>query len=90
MHGRAPLRFEDSPYRPPEGALQRFVWRRKIWIEVTFGLSVLEPWEKALVWSVFALMTVLFVTGFYRLMPQHLDLVHRRTVYYVTGDGVVS
>ena len=37
------------PYRKPEGAVARFFWRKRLWLEVTFALSMLEPWEKILV-----------------------------------------
>ena len=37
------------PYRPPRSPLAHFVWRRRVWVEVTFALSMLEPWEKFLV-----------------------------------------
>ena len=36
-------------YRPPKSALGAFLWRRQIWFEATFALSMLEPWEKLLV-----------------------------------------
>jgi Small subunit of serine palmitoyltransferase-like len=36
-------------YRPPKSALGAFLWRRQIWFEATFALSMLEPWEKVLV-----------------------------------------
>ena len=37
------------PYRPPRSLLGRFLWRQRLWVEVTFALSMLEPWEKFLV-----------------------------------------
>ena len=37
------------PYRPPRSAIGKFFWRRRLWVEVTFALSMLEPWEKFLV-----------------------------------------
>ena len=36
----------DLPYKPPRSALGRALWRRRVWFEITFGASVLEPWEK--------------------------------------------
>jgi hypothetical protein len=36
-------------YRPPKSALGAFLWRRRMWFEATFALSMLEPWEKVLV-----------------------------------------
>ena len=37
------------PYRPPRSLLGKFFWRQRVWVEVTFALSMLEPWEKFLV-----------------------------------------
>ena len=37
------------PYRPPRSLIGKFIWRRRVWVEVTFALSMLEPWEKFLV-----------------------------------------
>lgn len=37
------------PYRPPRSFIGKFLWRRRVWVEVTFALSMLEPWEKFLV-----------------------------------------
>lgn len=39
----------DLPYRPPKNPVGAFLWRQRIWIETTCGLSLLEPWEKLLV-----------------------------------------
>ena len=38
----------ELPYRPPKGRLAAFLWRQRLLLECTFGLSVLEPWEKVL------------------------------------------
>ncbi len=43
------------PYRPPRSFLGKFLWRRRVWVEVTFALSMLEPWEKFLVRECLAL-----------------------------------
>lgn len=32
--------------RPPKSRWRKILWRWRIWIEVTFVLSMLEPWEK--------------------------------------------
>lgn len=36
----------ELPYRPPKQPLAAFLWRRRMWLETTIGLSLLEPWEK--------------------------------------------
>ena len=38
----------ELPYRPPKGRVAAFLWRQRLLLETTFGLSVLEPWEKVL------------------------------------------
>ncbi len=37
------------PYRPPRSLVGKFLWRARVWLEVTFALSMLQPWEKVLV-----------------------------------------
>jgi hypothetical protein len=36
-------------YPKPSSALGQFLWRKKMWIEATFALSMLERWEKVLI-----------------------------------------
>lgn len=36
----------EMPYRPPRNPVGAFLWRRRVWLETTTGLSLLEPWEK--------------------------------------------
>ncbi|KZT06642.1 uncharacterized protein LAESUDRAFT_653110 [Laetiporus sulphureus 93-53] len=80
------------PYRPPRSALGAFVWRRRMWLETTFALSMMEPWEKVLVacffWTLFALLTA----GIYLYLPDHISYVYGRTKYYLLGRelGVTS
>ncbi|EIN05472.1 hypothetical protein PUNSTDRAFT_122374 [Punctularia strigosozonata HHB-11173 SS5] len=85
MPARAPD-FEGSPYRAPDGAVRRFIWRRKMWAEATFALSMLEPWEKVVVWSIFLGVAVLFLCGLYQYLPHHLDFLRRRAMYYFLGE----
>lgn len=37
------------PYGKPSSPIARFFWRRRIWIEATFALSMMEPWERFIV-----------------------------------------
>ncbi|GJE93995.1 hypothetical protein PsYK624_101630 [Phanerochaete sordida] len=39
----------EMPYRPPKSRVGAFLWRRRMWLETTMGLSVLEPWEKLMI-----------------------------------------
>lgn len=48
---RQPSSFEaifglELPYKPPKNPIAAHVWRWRLWGEVTFALSMLEPWEK--------------------------------------------
>jgi hypothetical protein len=36
----------EMPYRPPRSPAAALLWRRRVWLETTLGLSLLEPWEK--------------------------------------------
>ncbi|KAH9855495.1 hypothetical protein C2E23DRAFT_857683 [Lenzites betulinus] len=76
----------DLPYRPPKSAVGAYIWRRRMWIETTWGLSVLEPWEKILVLAFFYLLTTLVFTGVYKFVPHRGPLVYRRLLYYILGN----
>lgn len=34
------------PYRPPKSRLGAYLWRKRMWFEATFALTMLQPWEK--------------------------------------------
>lgn len=36
-------------YASPKSNLGKFLWRKKMWVESTFALTMLERWEKILV-----------------------------------------
>ena len=38
----------ELAYRPPQSKVGTVVWKWRIWLETTVGLSLLEPWEKVL------------------------------------------
>ena len=50
------------PYRPPESPVGAFLWRKRVWFESTFALTMLQPWEKVLIseW----LLVLWFCVGF--------------------------
>ncbi|RDX49173.1 hypothetical protein OH76DRAFT_1312347, partial [Lentinus brumalis] len=73
------------PYRPPRSLIGEFLWRRRVWIEVTFALSMLEPWEKFLVVVVMYLTLGLLLTGIYLYLPHHLAFLTARASYYLLG-----
>lgn len=37
------------PLRPPPSRLGGMIWRKRLWVETTFALSMLQPWEKFIV-----------------------------------------
>ena len=34
------------PYTPPASPVGAFLWRKRVWFESTFALTMLQPWEK--------------------------------------------
>lgn len=51
-------------------------------------LSMLEPWEKVLMVTIFTVSFVFVVAGLFKYLPHHLDVMHHRAVYYLWGqDG---
>ncbi|KAH9916735.1 uncharacterized protein BXZ73DRAFT_53579 [Epithele typhae] len=77
------------PYRPPRSFIGKFFWRRRVWVEVTFALSMMEPWEKAVVLVVTYLTLGLLFTGIFFYLPHHLVFINERAAYYLFGrdDG---
>ncbi|KAJ3494855.1 hypothetical protein NLJ89_g10723 [Agrocybe chaxingu] len=72
--------------RRPSSKLGVFFWRQRMWIESTFVLSMLEPWEKILLLTIFFAFSLLLFTGVYKYMPQHLIFLRGRAVYYLWGQ----
>ncbi|KZT02931.1 uncharacterized protein LAESUDRAFT_601003, partial [Laetiporus sulphureus 93-53] len=74
------------PYRPPRSALGAFVWRRRMWLEMTFALSsvddgALEEGASCFFWTLFALLTA----GIYLYLPHHISYMCQRAKYYLLG-----
>ncbi|KAI0683516.1 hypothetical protein C8Q76DRAFT_317879 [Earliella scabrosa] len=81
----------DLPYCPPKNPIAAFLWRRRLWIEVTCGLSLLEPWEKVITLAIFYLLLTLVVTAVFQFMPQQAPRLYHRSRYYLFGsEGGVS
>ncbi|KAH9830210.1 uncharacterized protein C8Q71DRAFT_717379 [Rhodofomes roseus] len=76
----------QMPYRAPRGKLAVFLWRRRIWIETTFALSMMQPWEKVVVVCMGCLLLGLFATTGYLYFPQHVRYVCGRALYYLLGS----
>ncbi|KAG8872715.1 hypothetical protein FRC20_009127 [Serendipita sp. 405] len=73
-------------YPIPQSSFSKFLWRKKMWVEATFALSMLERWEKILVVSLFLLVCLLFVAGSTIYLPQHLLFLTRRARFYLLGS----
>ncbi|KAG2074162.1 hypothetical protein BDR04DRAFT_195008 [Suillus decipiens] len=79
--------MERTPVLPDANNFCKCVWHYKIMLETTFGISVLEPWEKLVLAIVMTLLTVLFITGCARyLIPQQFVAAQHRLSYYLWGD----
>jgi len=74
-------------YPRPKNAVGLFLWRRQMWFESTFALSMLEPWEKLLVMSILITLMTLVMTGLYSYMPHRVVEIQRRALYYLFGEG---
>ncbi|EKM53107.1 uncharacterized protein PHACADRAFT_259275 [Phanerochaete carnosa HHB-10118-sp] len=74
------------PYRPPKSSLGAYIWRKRLWFESTFALTMLQPWEKVLLMTLFNSFLVLFMTGFCLYFPYHLTFVAGRAKYYLLGQ----
>ncbi|PVF93302.1 hypothetical protein CPB86DRAFT_715759 [Serendipita vermifera] len=85
VDGQQP-RKPQPRYPPPKSAVGRFFWRKKMWVEATFALSMLERWEKILVVTLFVSVWALFIAGATVYLPQHLKFLTRRTRYYLLGN----
>ncbi|KAJ7220523.1 hypothetical protein GGX14DRAFT_325847, partial [Mycena pura] len=77
----------DHTYtRRPNTKLGVFLWRRRMWIESTFVLSMLEPWEKILLLTIFAVLFVLVGSAIVMYLPHHLAVMKGRAMYYLWGQ----
>ncbi|EIW60067.1 uncharacterized protein TRAVEDRAFT_119988 [Trametes versicolor FP-101664 SS1] len=78
------------PYGKPSSPVARFFWRRRIWIEATFALSMMEPWERFIVmYVVYAILLALAFAAFFYL-PHHLSFLHGRAAYYLYGSDAAG
>ncbi|KAJ3785877.1 hypothetical protein GGU10DRAFT_353438 [Lentinula aff. detonsa] len=86
---RPPARPDFKAFRAPDKSHSKvayLVWRVQMWVEGTFGLAVLEPWEKLLLLLIFLMTCILLVTGITRYLPQHILDLKGRMEYYLIGD----
>ncbi|KAJ7601019.1 hypothetical protein C8J56DRAFT_814053 [Mycena floridula] len=81
-----PAKPDLKATRKPDSKIGEFIWRRRMWFESTFVLSMLEPWEKVFLLTIFGLLFTLFMTGLLRYLPQHISVMLGRTRYYLWGQ----
>ncbi|EIM83966.1 uncharacterized protein STEHIDRAFT_148699 [Stereum hirsutum FP-91666 SS1] len=77
--------WDLAPYDSPSAPLSAMIWRCRIWFEATFVFTMLEPWEKAFLMTLFTIITSLFVIGVYKYLPYHLQFLYQRGMYYLLG-----
>ncbi|KIO18374.1 hypothetical protein M407DRAFT_246501 [Tulasnella calospora MUT 4182] len=76
----------DLSNRPPAGTIDRWIWQKRMWVESTSAMTMLEPWEKLLVCVVFTLIMTTFAFGIFHYLPHHLHVIYGRAKYYLLGD----
>ncbi|KAJ4474402.1 hypothetical protein J3R30DRAFT_673647 [Lentinula aciculospora] len=83
-----PARPDLKAFRAPksQSRIAYLVWRVHMWIEGTFSLAMLEPWEKLLLLVIFLTTFTLLVTGIVRYLPHHISVMKGRAVYYLWGS----
>ncbi|KAG8986329.1 hypothetical protein FRB94_010217 [Tulasnella sp. JGI-2019a] len=85
-----PVHFGDLSVVPPTQPFKRFLWEWRMRIEVTFGLSMMEPWEKLMTTATVCLILTLLVFSVYYYLPQHVAVIWRRAKYYAVGEENVA
>ncbi|CCO28843.1 hypothetical protein RSOLAG1IB_00516 [Rhizoctonia solani AG-1 IB] len=80
MNARERANKSRSPAR-------KLLWRKRVWFESTFGLSVMEPWERFMVLTLFFAAWALLTVACYRTLPSTLQFWSERTMFYLHGYG---
>ncbi|KAJ3754586.1 hypothetical protein FB446DRAFT_745462 [Lentinula raphanica] len=83
-----PARPDLKAFRPPksQSKVAYLIWRVHMWIEGTFSLAMLEPWEKLLLLIIFLTTFILLTTGIVRYLPHHISVMKGRAMYYLWGS----
>lgn len=81
-----------TPYVPPHASpIAMFVWKQRIWVESTFCLVSLEPWEKYLVGQHPIIYPLGFVDlGFACVITCSCVPPHCVCLYNLRGSGHIS
>ncbi|KAH6904216.1 hypothetical protein BKA70DRAFT_540820 [Coprinopsis sp. MPI-PUGE-AT-0042] len=72
--------------RKPSSKAGQFFWRWRMWVESTFVLSMLEPWEKLMLVALFVVGFVFVMSAITKYLPQHVNIIGRRAMYYIYGQ----
>ncbi|KAI0051580.1 hypothetical protein FA95DRAFT_1554401 [Auriscalpium vulgare] len=75
----------NLPYKSDGNFVARAIWRWRLWFEVTFGIALFEPWERAVLLVFMIVFLSLFLAGIYKYLPQHLAFLYGRGKYYFLG-----
>ncbi|KAI0084954.1 hypothetical protein BDY19DRAFT_897509 [Irpex rosettiformis] len=75
----------DLPYRPPTNSIGALLWRGRMCVESTLGLSIMEPWEKVATLMFFYSLLLLTFTSVWKFTPLQLSLLQERLTYYFYG-----
>ncbi|KAK8864441.1 hypothetical protein IAR55_001690 [Kwoniella newhampshirensis] len=86
MSSQPPPPGQPSYPHPPPPGFKRTLWRWSVIFESTFALSMMQPWEKGLIWSTLIIITTLFWLSVFTYYPGHLAYLSRRFAYYVFED----
>ncbi|PPR07888.1 hypothetical protein CVT24_005625 [Panaeolus cyanescens] len=74
----------------PKSRIALFLWRKQIWLESTFALTVCEPWEEIVVLTIFAILGLAMFLALAVYLPQQLVFMKKRAVYYLWGEETVD
>nr|ODN97575.1 hypothetical protein L204_02993 [Cryptococcus depauperatus CBS 7855] len=70
---------------PPSG-LQRMLWRWSTKFQAASAISMLQPWEKAVVGIIALIVTLLVWFSIYAYYPEHATYLSQRFSFYIFGD----
>ncbi|KAG9079970.1 hypothetical protein FRC06_007233 [Ceratobasidium sp. 370] len=83
------LRAQDRAIKS-KSPVRKFLWRKRVWFESTFALSVMEPWERMLVLTFFFITWALTAVAAYRTLPGTLHFWNRRMSFYLHGNETMG
>ncbi|PBK73642.1 hypothetical protein ARMSODRAFT_952742 [Armillaria solidipes] len=72
--------------RPPKSKVALFFWRWRMWFESTFVLSMLEPWEKIMLLTIWFICSSFVLSALFRYICQDIGRVQQSVVYYLLGQ----